>query len=301
MSSRTRPYSLLVGATASWGIGTVISKSALGDFPALGLLVVQLAASVTFLLVVNRVRKQRLLWSANLRRVAALGVLNPGVAYALGLIGLAHISAGTAVLLWAIEPALITALAIVTLGERPSRIVYVTMGTAVLGVLLVVFQPGASGSAFGVSVTVLAVSMCALYTVLARVFAVDESALTATLVQQLAALGFALVLAAVAQAVTGAGVRFDVISSSSWALAAGSGLLYYAAAFWMWLGGLQRVPATQAGVFLTLVPVFGVAAATLVGERLELQQWAGAVLVVVSVGLLMRSTAALTPDGRGAP
>ena len=52
MASRRYPYALLVGAAASWGIGTVLSKQALGEFSALPLLVVQLTASTTLLLVV---------------------------------------------------------------------------------------------------------------------------------------------------------------------------------------------------------------------------------------------------------
>ena len=58
--------------------------------------------------------------------------------------------------------------------------------------------------------------------------------------------------------------------------------------------GLRHVTAALAGVFLTLIPVFGVAGAMVVGERLEPRQWVGAIIVVASVGLLMRSLASET-------
>jgi len=62
-----------------------------------------------------------------------------------------------------------------------------------------------------------------------------------------------------------------------------SGILYYGLAFWCYLSALSRVPATVAGAFLPLIPVFGVAAGYLVGERLTDRQWIGAAVVVTAV------------------
>ena len=55
---------------------------------------------------------------AAVRRLTALGVLNPGVAYALGLIGLTTITASMSVLLWALEPVVIMLLAALVLREH---------------------------------------------------------------------------------------------------------------------------------------------------------------------------------------
>ena len=63
-----------------------------------------LAASCVFLLIVVACRREPLTPVLVLHRLAALGVLNPGVAYALGLIGLTSITASLSVLLWALEP-----------------------------------------------------------------------------------------------------------------------------------------------------------------------------------------------------
>ena len=294
MTFRNHPYALLVGAAASWGIGTVLSKQALGEFSPLPLLVVQLSGSTILLLAACLLSKQRFVWDRNLGKVAALGVLNPGLAYALGLIGLTYITASTYVLLWAMEPVLITALAIAMLGERPARTVYLTMTTAVLGALLIVFQPGVGGTLFGVSITLISVGLCALYTVFARAFSIDETAIVATLAQQIAALTFAVVLTLGVGVISDGGLSLEGISGSSWLLAVLSGLLYYALGFSLYLGGLKHVAAALAGVFLTLIPVFGIAGAMVVGERLEPRQWVGAIIVVVSVGLLMRSLALTT-------
>jgi drug/metabolite transporter (DMT)-like permease len=73
----------LIAAAGCWGVGTVVSKQVVDDVPPLTLLPVQLAASCAFLLVVALVRREPLTWSPSVRRLAALGVLNPSIAYVL--------------------------------------------------------------------------------------------------------------------------------------------------------------------------------------------------------------------------
>jgi drug/metabolite transporter (DMT)-like permease len=64
--------------------------------------------------------------------------------------------------------------------------------------------------------------------------------------------------------------------------------MYYVAAFWCYLRALRAVPAATAGMFLNLIPVFGVAAAYLfLGERLSAVQWAGAAAIVLAVWTLL--------------
>ncbi len=83
-----------------------------------------------------------------------------------------------------------------------------------------------------------------------------------------------------------------------WLAAAVSGVLYYGLAFWFYLAGLRHVSASMAGSFITLVPVFGVGAGYLAGERLTAQQWLGAVVVIVAMAMAMAVVAvqASTPD-----
>lgn len=296
-STHSLRFAFLVGAAACWGVGTVVSKQALDEFAPFSLLIVQLAVSTLFLLGVVQALHLRFDWSPQLRRLAALGVLNPGIAYALALIGLARISASMSVLIWAAEPALILVLAYLLLRERLGALGVVAVATAMFGVLLVVYQGGASGDAVGVLVTFAAVAVCAVYTIVTRVLLIADAALTVTLVQQVAALSFAIVAATLTQAFGGADISFGDVSAQGWASAITSGLLYYALAFWLYLSGLRHVSASVAGSFLTLIPVFGIAAALFVGERLTERQWLGAVLVVggvTAIGMLQwsRTTAA---------
>jgi len=275
---------LLVAATACWGCGTVLSKQVLdrGVAP-LTLLVVELAASGLLLLLALLLLRARLYWSPAMARLAALGLLNPGLAYALGLFGLVSITASMSVLLWATEPILIMLLAVLVLRERIALATVAAVAVAMVGVMLVIYRPGAAGDALGVALTVAAVAACAFYAVLTRRLLLDDSSLAVVLVQQVVALGFAGVLAGTASAagVADLGLPDDL---ATWGLAAASGMVYYGLAFWFFVGGLRGVPAAVAGSFLPLIPVFGLAAAYLLGDRFIDRQWAGAALVVVAAG-----------------
>ncbi len=274
----------IVLATACWGGGTVLSKHVLdrGVAP-LTLLAIELAASSLLLALGALVLGVHLGRSPTLARLALLGVLNPGIAYALGLLGLVTITASLSVLLWATEPVLILLLAVLLLRERVAAATMVAVAAALIGVLLVLYRPGASGDAIGISLTLGAVTACAVYTVLTRRLLLDDGSLEVVLAQQLAALCFAVALAGTAAAtgITSLKMPADL---ATWSLAAASGMVYYGFAFWFFISGLRGVPASVAGTFLPLVPVFGIAAGYLVGDRLSDRQWIGAAIVVVATG-----------------
>lgn len=263
--------------------GTVITKQVLADVAPLMLLPIQLLASCAFLVVVSQASRTKVTWSPQMHRLTTLGILNPGLAYALGLIGLTSISASMSVVLWATEPVLIVLLAVVLLREHVSAPLLTAMAVAVVGVLLIVYRPGAAGSTTGVILTLAAVGACALYTVLARRLLLDDASVSVALAQQVAALVFALLLLTAVEYATGDASDLGALTPSMWFAAAASGVLYYGLAFWLYLTGLRQVSASVAGSFITLVPVFGVAAGYLVGERLTAQQWVGAGVVVIAI------------------
>lgn len=278
----------LIAATACWGVGTVLTKQVLGSIDPLTLLPLQLSASCLFLLAALRIGRVRVVRTPELTRLAWLGVLNPGLAYALGLAGLAGITASMSVLLWAVEPVLILLLAAALLRERAPLVVYAAVAVAVLGVLLVVYAPGAAGDGIGVALTLGAVCACALYTVLVRRLLVDDASLPVIVTQQAAALGFASALLVVVRFFDGQGWSPLALSPGMWAAAAASGVVYYGAAFWLFVAGLRQVPASVAGGVLPLIPVFGVAAGWVAGDRLGPRQWLGAVVVVLAALVVAR-------------
>jgi hypothetical protein len=75
--------------------------------------------------------------------------------------------------------------------------------------------------------TVAAVTACALYTVLVRRLLLDDASVSVALVQQSAALGFAVLLAALIQAMAGDALEAWSLSPQKWLAAAVSGVLHY--------------------------------------------------------------------------
>lgn len=287
----SRPALSLTCAAASWGVATVLSKRAVEEIAPLALLPIQLSVSVLTLALLTGFTRSRQptgpLWTPAMRRLALLGVLNPGAAYALSLLGLLRITAGLSVLLWALEPVLILLLARAVLGDRVTLIRVFAVLTAVGGVGLVVWQSSTAGDALGIALTVTGVAACAIYTVLCRRFLAADTALRVVLVQQVSALVFALALWASTLPSLGA-APYGSVSGTAWVSAVASGVLYYALAFWLYLTGLREVAASTAAVYLTLIPVFGVAAALiLLGEDLSGRQRLGATVVVAAVGTVV--------------
>ncbi len=290
----------LVLAAACWGGGTVASKQAVAEIPPLTLLVIQLAASVVLMLVVTRARGEAMPSGRDGRLLGRLGLLNPGLAYALSLIGLTQITASLSVLLWATEPILILALAAIVLGERVGLSILAASTVAIGGLVLVVFDPAASGSLVGVALTIAGVVACAIYTVATRrwLAGTTDATFGVVLSQQLHALALSL-LVVIGLGLTGQRVLPETFSGAGLASAVVSGILYYALAYSFYLTALRSVRASVAAASFYLIPVFGVAAGWLIGERLAPVQWLGAILVIGSVVVItIRGARARSSDGR---
>jgi uncharacterized membrane protein len=155
-------HAYLIGAAVCWGLGTVLSKYALGGFDASPLPPFQLTCSVLLLGAFLLATGSSVRGIQHSMKVAALGVLNPGIAYALGLIGLARINASLSVIIWATEPVLIVLMAFVFLHERLPLWSVLCLASAMAGVVLIIGAPSHGDSLTGVVLTVSAVLACAV-------------------------------------------------------------------------------------------------------------------------------------------
>jgi drug/metabolite transporter (DMT)-like permease len=287
----------LILAATCWGVGTVVSKAALDEMPALTLLPIQLMASLAVLALLMR-RQGIALRAGGSPLLGRLGLLNPGIAYALSLIGLTTITASLSVLLWAFEPLLILVLAAWFLGERITLTFVALSMVAVLGMVVVLYEPSiGSSQLIGVALTVAGIACCAAYTVITRRFIPDARETSqVVLAQQGHALALALGLVVLAGLAGGAIVPAS-LTPLGLASAIGSGVLYYAGAYWFYLGALRHVPASMAAVSFYLIPIVGLAAsALLLGERLDLRQWVGAVIVLAAVLAIARRSSSASPE-----
>jgi len=271
----------LIGAALCWGLGTVLTKYALGGIAPATLLPFQLACSVLLLggsLIVTRSSVRGL---RSLRGIAALGVMNPGISYALGLVGLSRIEASLSVVIWATEPVLIVVLAVAILRERPARIALVCLVCAMAGVALIVGEPSGGASLVGLALTCGAVLVCALYSALLRRIDLRDDTLPVVFVQQASALGFACVVLVVSGERS---VLQAATTPSQLTAAIAAGALYYGVAFLLYVAGLRRASVARAGIFLTLIPVFGlIFSYLLLGETMAPVQMVGAAVVVGSM------------------
>jgi probable blue pigment (indigoidine) exporter len=287
----------LILAATCWGVGTVVSKAALDEMPALTLLPIQLMASLAVLALLMR-RQGIALRAGGSPLLGRLGLLNPGIAYALSLLGLTTITASLSVLLWAFEPLLILVLAAWFLGERITPTFVALSMVAVLGMVVVLYEPSiGSSQLIGVALTVAGIACCAAYTVITRRFIPDARETSqVVLAQQGHALVLALGLVVLAGLAGGAIVPAS-LTPLGLASAIGSGVLYYAGAYWFYLGALRHVPASMAAVSFYLIPIVGLAAsALLLGERLDLRQWVGAVIVLAAVLAIARRSSSASSE-----
>ncbi|MBC3761047.1 DMT family transporter [Quadrisphaera oryzae] len=256
----------VLGSAACWGLSTVASRGLLDVVPATTLLVLQLCASTTALALASL---REAPWDALRRagRGAALasttaGALEPGLSYVVGLTGLAMTTAGSATTIDASEPVLTVVLVWLVLRQRPERrlLAAVVLGTA--GLVLVTggasLREGGAGSASGDLLVLCAAALAAGSAIAsARAVTVLPTATQAS-VQQLAGLVVAAVALLLVQG-PGALARVPDLGWPVLALAAATGLVQYALATWLYLVGLRRLGPSRAGLFLSTVPVFGIA------------------------------------------
>ena len=284
-----RDLAALILAATCWGVGTVISKAALAEVPPLTLLPIQLAASLAILADPHApsgdLVSDRWLTAARSARSPEPGSgLRPEPARA------HHDHRSLSVLLWALEPLMILFLAAWFLRERITPAFIVLSMIAVAGMVLIVYDPSSSsGQLIGVALTIAGIACCAVYSVVTRRWIPDAKETSQVILAQQ---GHALVLAlglVIVAGLAGGQIVPTALTPIGLASAVGSGALYYAGAYWFYLGALRHVPASFAAVSFYLIPIVGVAAgAVLLGERLDLRQWIGAAIVLAAVLAIIR-------------
>lgn len=290
----------LAGSAACWGLATVATKGQLAAVPPLPMLALQLGASVAFLWTAVLVTRAPVRLDRAALRASLSGLLEPGLAHTAGTVGLALTTASTTTLINAAEAPVTVLLAWVFLRERVGRQTLFVAAAAGAGVLLVIL-PDLAGATAGLAgladghlagdaLVALATVLAAAYVTVSRRLVFGMPALPLAALQQAVGLLCTLVALALAAAAGWGAPWAEGPSPGTLALAALTGVVQYAIAFWLWLAGLRHLPASRATLFLALIPVFGVAGgAAFLGERLGLAQWIGAAVVILAVRALVRA------------
>lgn len=275
-------------AALCWGSSTVMSKGALEEFSPVVLLNVQLFSSLVFLwgiIIVFRIDKKS---STDMRKVAYLGLLEPGIAYFLGLIGLTWIAAGTASLIQATEALMIAFLCALLFKERLSIQFLLLSGAALFGLVIVLGQGGFSVGSMeplGQLLVFGGTLSAAIYVVLSSKVSGSINPLVMVAYQQVAAIVLALG-ALLLSGVLGE-IKLPHTDAMQWILAIVSGVIQYAVAFALYFYATRFISASSAGAFLCMVPVFGVAGGCVfLGENISPFQLCGGALTLVAISIM---------------
>ena len=252
----------LVLAAGCWGFAMVMTKAALAEIPPFTLFVLQLGASVAVLWLFVLAARQTISFNRAAVRASLSGVLEPGLAYGACIPGLLMTSAATASVILAAEPLLIAVLAWMMFSQRPALRTLLAIVCGMGGVILITATAGETGERHivGDLLVLAGTAFAALYVVASSRFVVSLQPLALAVLQQTAGLLFAVAL-----------LTFSLLAGiETWRahvplhylfLGAFSGIVQYALGFWLYLFGLKYLPLNTAGLFLTLIPVFGVGGA----------------------------------------
>lgn len=280
----------MTGSAAFWGLSTVATKGVLELVPPFTLLAIQLSAAVAalwtaVLLSGARIGRRHL-------RLGLAGVLEPGLAYGLGVPGLALTGAASAAVIGAAEPVFVALVSFLLFRERIGLRMAAALAAGAAGVALVALAGAEAGGLRRLSGDLLVlggVACAALYVVVSARSLEASAPLPLAAAQQSVGLVVALGLLAAALAL---GLEAPgALPPSSIALAAATGVTQYAAPFWLYLVALRTMPVALAAQFLTLIPIFGVAGAViLLGERVSPAQAAGSVIVLLALVAAVRAS-----------
>jgi len=287
----TSPYRIallfMIGSAAAWGTGTVMSKYSLSYFPPFTLLVVQLAASVAVLWTLVFFRNVQPAFNLTSLRLGSTGILEPGLAFVLALIGLARTSASVASFIGATESFMVIVFAYFLLRERVTRRTLFLMLLTLAGVILISSadtEGGTSHSLIG------GTASAALYVVVSSRGVSQMEPLPLAALQQTFGLLFGLFVLPIGLA-TGEAARLTSIPASVWLWAMLNGIIQYMLAFLFYLTALKGMPATRAALYLTLIPVFGAVESFLfLGEQMTLVQIIGGGCILVALVALKQTT-----------
>ncbi|NJM49032.1 MAG: DMT family transporter [Alkalinema sp. RU_4_3] len=277
---------LIVLSTAIYGLTMAVTKGTLDYIPPLTLLTVQTASSVLLFWTIVVVRRIPVQWNRQTVQVGLSGLLEPGLSYLCGMLGLSMTTASDAALLGTLEPIATIAFAWLFLKERVGKLLLGLGGLACLGVLFVAMPEGGGAvrsSLPGNLLVMMSVVFAALYVIVTSRSIGQMSPVLLAALQQSAALGLFAIIEVWA---CFHGEHLVWQGGTGWSLVVAvlSGAFGYGLAFLLYLEALRRRSASEISLYLALVPVFGaIAAYVVLGERLLPVQGLGGMLILLAV------------------
>ncbi|TDV19446.1 drug/metabolite transporter (DMT)-like permease [Paraburkholderia caballeronis] len=266
----------------------VLSKRSLRDVDETTLFAIQLlAAWGCILLLVGFSRKL----SVREWKHGWLGVLEPGMAFYLVLLGLGRTSAINATILQAMEGLMIIGLAFAIFRDRVSSGVLLWGCLSTLGAVLVTTRESIfSGISInsGDWLVLLGTLFAAAYVTLSSRIVIGTDSPESLLFWQLS---FCVLLILGYLAVTD-GLSFRLAQFNAYSLS--SGALSYGLSFYFYLRGMRYIPTSLSAILLCLTPIFGASMSMLfLSETINSQNFIGLLMILASsIAITRRSSMA---------
>ena len=278
---------IALGYAFCWGVGVTLTKIALSGVTPTTLLIIQLSSGVIFLLLVCFVEGHKLPVSWPYLKQGYAGILEPAMAYMVGIFGIQMTSASSASLIGSSEVILTILFAAIFLGEKLNNMKLLLAGVSLGGMLLLMagdIEDALVSSFSGNLLVLLGVVFAVFYALISKKQVATLSPQQLAASQQLVGLFMIIICFGILSLlVPGYELNFYDISLSYWLLAISSGIIQYALAFLLYLIALRHIPVSRAAFYIALIPVFGVASAVvLIEEHLETAQWLGGLLIIGS-------------------
>lgn len=271
----------------TWGMGLVIAKPAVDQFPPI--LLMALRFSVTALVLVWCVKIPRY----HLKTLALVALIGSTLQYGLSYNGLRLLDASTTALIVQIETPFLLLLSVMWLGDRLSHQQSFGLMVAFGGLYILTGAPNLQGQWLGIGLTLGGAFMWALGQVILR-------GMTQRLPEQIngmTTIAWIAVFAAPQLFVASLLMEHDhwqYISQANmqvWAAVFYLGLVMTAFGYTCWYHVLGRYPASQAGPYLLLLPVFSILGGWLwLGEPVNFKMLFGGAVIITGVALLTVSS-----------
>jgi len=241
-----------------WGSAFAFGKLALRDLTVSQLILLRFTlASLALLPLI--IRSHAWPERSDLPRFVLTGILAVPVTFLLQFQGLVLTTIARASLIIGSIPPLLALGGSVFLGERLGRRGWLAIGASVLGIAVITGSPASGGSLPGDGLVLLSCIVSAIWVMLNKRLSEKYGALVAT--------AYLLLIGTIAVApitLIQDGLPRMALPLSTWIPVLVLGLFCTALPFILWNWGLERMPASRAGVFLNLEPLVG----TLLGVTL---------------------------------
>lgn len=292
MSRKAAAVLALLVTVTIWGTTFAATKIALREMPPLTLSLVRFAIAAAVLLPLAVAEQRRAGTTPAWRGLAIAGFLGGTLYFALQNLGLALTSATKTSLILGSVPALTALLSILVLKERFTPRRAAGIAGSVLGVSVIVLGDRAANLGEGALLGDLLIAGCALSWAVYTVKVKDLESRAGPAVLAAASVGFGGLFLLPLAGVEVLAAPLAMPTLGGWAAITYLGLVGSAATFLLWNFALGVVEASEAAVYINLVPVIAVAGAVVaLGESIVPAHLVGGALVLGSVWVASRGQA----------